>query len=140
MGIPRLRDPDPPSGSFPFSGAFPPDRSVGPVGSAEPPSCELCEAAPFTEWYYDDVECWIAECESCSVPMIVWRRHDPAPPDAVRERLHQRLRSVVADHFADEIWIDENMRTIPTHYHAHARPRGGFPNQPLTRRTPADPS
>ena len=22
--------------------------------------------------------------------------------------------------------IDDNMRTIPTHYHAHARPRGQF--------------
>jgi len=100
------------------------------------PSCELCEAAPFTEWFHDDELCWIAECEACPVPMVVWRRHDPAPPAAVRDRLHGMLRDVVAEHFVDEIWIDENMRTIPTHYHAHARPRGAFFGRSLTRRPP----
>ena len=141
MGIPRLRDPDPPSGSFPFSGEFPPNRSVGPVDAATPspsPGCELCAATPFTEWFYEDDECWVAECESCSVPMIVWRRHHPQPPTDVRRRLHERLTAVIGEHFTDEIWIDENMRTIPTHYHAHARPRRGFPNQPLTRRSGGD--
>ena len=97
-------------------------------------ACELCEAAPFTEWFHDDELCWIAECEACSVPMIVWRRHDPVPPDEVRRRLHEILTNVVATHFVDEIWIDENMRSIPTHYHAHARPRGAFFGQTLTRR------
>jgi hypothetical protein len=41
---------------------------------------------------------------------------------------------VVGARFADEIWIDENMRSIPTHYHAHARPRSAFFGQTLTRR------
>jgi hypothetical protein len=67
--------------------------------------------------------------------MVVWRRHDPDPPAATRERLHRTLHEVVGAHFVDEIWIDENMRTIPTHYHAHARPRGAFFGQRLTRRT-----
>lgn len=98
------------------------------------PSCELCEAAPFTEWFHDDDLCWIAECEACSVPMVVWRRHDPAPPDDVRRRLHETLSAVVNAHFVDDIWIDENMRIIPTHYHAHARPRGAFFGRTLTRR------
>ena len=102
------------------------------------PGCELCEAAPLTERFYDDDQCWIAECESCSVPMIVWRTHDPAPPDDVRDALHDRLRTVVADHFDGEIWIDDNLRTIPTHYHAHARPRRGMFGGGLVRR-PRDP-
>ena len=108
---------------------------MGPTTDTAPtPSCELCEAAPYTAWYYEDDECWIAECDACSVPMVVWRRHDASPPDDVRRRLHDRLATVVAEQFTDEIWIDENMRTIPTHYHAHARARRGFPNQPLTPR------
>lgn len=42
--------------------------------------CELCEAAVLTTRYYDDDACWIADCEVCRVPMVVWRVHDAAPP------------------------------------------------------------
>lgn len=34
--------------------------------------CELCAAERITEWFYEDDECWIAECEQCYVPMVVW--------------------------------------------------------------------
>ena len=89
--------------------------------------CELCEAARLTEWFYEDDTCWIAECEQCAVPMVVWKRHDPAPPDSVRAEMIARLSEVAAAAYAfDGCWIDDNMRTIPTHYHAHARPRTGF--------------
>lgn len=88
--------------------------------------CELCEAARLTEWFYEDDECWIAECEACDVPMVVWRTHDPSPPDEVKARLHARLADVVAARFDDEHYVDDNLRTIPTHYHAHARSRRGF--------------
>jgi len=105
--------------------------------SPDQESCELCDAVPFTEWFHADDLCWVAECESCSVPMIVWRVHDPAPPADVRMTLHQRLIEVVERNFDDEVWIDENMRSIPTHYHAHARGQRGFPNEPLRRRSSA---
>jgi hypothetical protein len=85
--------------------------------------CELCQATPFTEWFHDDDLCWIAECDSCCVPMVVWRVHDPSPPVDVRIRLHERLTAVVASRSDAPFWIDENMRSIPTHYHAHARQR-----------------
>lgn len=98
------------------------------------PDCELCQAAPITERFHDDELCWVAECESCSVPMIVWRVHDPSPPAQTRQLLHRRLTEVVAVHFHDEVWIDDNLRSIPTHYHAHARPRGGSFGAPLRRR------
>lgn len=88
--------------------------------------CELCEAARMSDWFHEDEECWIAECESCAVPMVVWRVHDPDPPAEVRERLHERLAEVTALHFDFEMRLDDNMRTIPGHYHAHARPRHGF--------------
>jgi len=84
--------------------------------------CELCAAARFTEWYHEDEQCWIAECESCSVPMVVWRVHDPHPPPEVKAELVAKLRRIVARHFEGEVRIDDNLRTIPGHYHAHARP------------------
>jgi hypothetical protein len=90
---------------------------------APDPACELCQAARFTEWFYEDTECWIAECESCGVPMVVWRVHDPDPPEDVKAALHDRLASVMAEVFDGEHIVDDNLRTIPSHYHAHARPR-----------------
>ena len=86
-------------------------------------ACELCEAAPFTEWFHSDELCWIAECDACAVPMVVWRVHDPAPPAEIRELLHARLVAAVEARSDDAYWIDENMRSIPDHYHAHARRR-----------------
>jgi len=98
------------------------------------PNCELCEAAPLTERFYEDDLCWVAECESCSVPMAVWKRHDPTPPDEVREVLQARLVEVVAAHYEFEPWFDAVMRTIPTHFHVHARPKGGYSGWGLRRR------
>lgn len=89
-------------------------------------TCELCEAARITPWFYEDDECWIAECEICAVPMVVWKTHDPAPSAEVKERLHARLAEVVVAHFGYEHRVDDNMRQIPEHYHAHGRPKHGF--------------
>ena len=75
-----------------------------------------------TEWYHEDDECWIAECEFCNVPMVVWKVHDPAPPAAVRAELHEKL-GAVAERLGLAFYIDDNMRNIPDHYHAHARRR-----------------
>jgi hypothetical protein len=88
--------------------------------------CDLCEAARMTLWYHEDDVCWIAECEICEVPMVVWREHDPSPPPEVLEYLHARLAEVVAEHCEFEHYVDDHMRNIPDHYHAHARPIGGF--------------
>jgi len=44
--------------------------------------CELCTAARITPWYYEDDTCWIAECEICETPMVVWRNHGVQPPPA----------------------------------------------------------
>ena len=98
-------------------------------------SCELCSEDRMTEWFYEDDDCWVAECESCSVPMVVWRNHHNAPSDETKALLHARLDLVVAEHFDAEHYIDDNLRSIPDHYHAHARPRRGFFSGGLRRRT-----
>lgn len=98
------------------------------------PACELCEAARITEWFYEDDACWVAECVICAVPMIVWKEHDPRPPAHVKAVLHERLALVVEEHFEFSHWVDDNMRRIPDHYHAHARPVGGFFGHGFARR------
>ena len=65
--------------------------------------CELCAAARFTEWFHDDEQCWIAECELCSVPMVVWRVHDPDPPEPIKAQLHAKLLATVAANFEGEV-------------------------------------
>ena len=95
--------------------------------------CELCEAAHWTEWFFEDDLCWIAECEMCAVPMVVLSRHESDPSNDVRSALHEKLAAVVDEHYGYELWIDDNMRSIPDHYHAHARPRGAFYGHGLRR-------
>jgi hypothetical protein len=95
--------------------------------------CELCTAARITPWYYEDELCWIAECEICEVPMVVWRTHGTTPPAPQREHMLDRLREVAATQFG-AIYIDEHMRNIPDHYHAHGRPAGGFFGRDVPRR------
>ena len=88
---------------------------------AMPNDCELCEAARITPWFYEDDFCWIAECEVCSVPMVVWRTHDPLPSDEVKAALHAQLAIVMEAEFRWAYVVDDNLRSIPNHYHAHAR-------------------
>lgn len=87
--------------------------------------CELCEAARLSTWYHEDDLCWVAECESCAVPMVVWRPHRVDPSAEETERMLDRLR-VVAEGLFGEIWFDDNRRSIPDHWHVHARPKGRF--------------
>jgi hypothetical protein len=87
--------------------------------------CMLCRAEKITPWFHEDDVCWIAECEICAVPMVVWRFHGTQPPDAHLTHMRERIREVAAREVG-EFFIDDHMRNIPDHWHAHARPKGGF--------------
>ena len=92
------------------------------------PSCELCEAAALTRRFEEGPDYWIAECEACGVPLVVWRTHDALPPPAIRVALWLRLARVANEELGVGAWrLDDRLRTIGGHYHAHARrrPRGG---------------
>ena len=68
-----------------------------------PDECELCRAERVTEWFHEDELCWVAECESCSTPMVVWKVHDPSPPADLREQMLARL----AEATGQARWIAE---------------------------------
>ena len=89
------------------------------------PDCELCEAVPFTRQFHRDEICWIAECESCDVPMVVWNFHGTEPSADHLEHMLCRLSEVgeaVLGREKGVAWfIDRQMRQIPDHFHAHAR-------------------
>jgi hypothetical protein len=84
--------------------------------------CDLCEAARITPWHHEDDVCWVADCEICDVPMVVWKRHGREPSPEEREHMLGRLHEVASARFgADGYQIDGVMRQIPDHFHAHAR-------------------
>jgi hypothetical protein len=98
-------------------------------GFVPPPareSCDLCIAARITHWFHEDDVCWIAECEICDVPMVVWRHHGVAPPPEHLAHMHEQLALVAREALTVGHYVDDDMRNIPDHYHAHARPQGGF--------------
>ena len=62
-------------------GAAPGGASDGPP-DGKVAHCDLCRAKKITPWYHEDEICWIAECDICETPMVVWRRHGVTPPAA----------------------------------------------------------
>jgi hypothetical protein len=89
------------------------------------PDCDLCEAAPITPWHHEDEFCWIADCEACATPMVVWRTHGIEPAQDVERHMLAVLEGVAGDAYG-EYWIDPDRRSIPGHWHVHARPKGRF--------------
>lgn len=102
--------------------------------------CELCEAARFTHWYYEDDVCWVADCEVCAVPMVVWKPHGVSPSAAEVRHMLERLTAAAVDRFgsADNIILDGDRRSIPDHWHTHARDADWFAERfrrPMSRYT-----
>lgn len=95
------------------------------MGGGKVDGCELCEAARMTQWFHEDDLCWVAECEVCGVPMVVWNSHGNAPAEDEVDAMIGHLDRVAKEVFAGrEYSIDRMMRQIPDHFHAHARDRG----------------
>lgn len=91
------------------------------------PDCELCRADRWTHWYAVTDDGWVADCEVCSVPMVVWWGHGPEVDDETRERLLAALTAAADDRFGADNWrLDRTMRQVPEHFHAHARDPGWF--------------
>ncbi len=94
-------------------------------GSARVPGCELCEAARITPWHHEDDVCWVADCEVCGVPMVVWRHHGTEPPPAHLAHMLRVLANVADRELGSGTWsVDRVMRQVPDHFHAHARDPG----------------
>lgn len=106
---------------------------------AHDPACELCRADRFTHWYHEDERCWVADCEACSVPMVVWTGHGAEPPAEVVEHCLARLGEAADGRFGEGGWsVDRHMRQVPDHFHAHARDPGWWEarwSRPLSRYT-----
>ena len=65
--------------------------------------------------------------------MVVWRFHGTTPPAGHLEHMHAELGRVAGEALTVDHYVDDNMRNIPDHYHAHGRPVGGFFGHGLKR-------
>ncbi len=96
------------------------------TGSPEDSDCLLCKAESLTARHFEDDECWVADCMICATPMVVLRAHAMPEPEA-EARLLAHLERVAASRYGEDgYYVDERMRRIPDHWHAHARPAGGY--------------
>jgi hypothetical protein len=71
------------------------------------PTCDLCKAKKMTPWFHEDDLCWIAECDVCAVPMVVWRFHGRRPPDEDVAEMRARLAEVAAREVGARVWQPE---------------------------------
>lgn len=76
-----------------------------------------------TPWHHEDDVCWVADCESCDVPVVVWKEHGTEPDPPTLDHLLGTLTAVADRVLGEGEWrLDRVMRQIPDHFHAHARP------------------
>ena len=87
--------------------------------------CDLCEAARITPWFHEDEICWIAECEICYVPMVVWRFHGTEPPPEHLEHMHGELGAWPGRRSPSSTTSTTTCATSPTTI-TPTRPKGGF--------------
>ena len=83
--------------------------------------CPLCRKERLTHWYYSDTVCWMADCLTCKIPMIVLVRHSMRLTDFERRHLPE-----VVEMFFPGAKLRKRQRKIKDHLHWHILvPKGG---------------
>ena len=84
--------------------------------------CPLCTLERCTDWYTATPLWVILQCDSCGVPMAVWRGHtEDIPEDGKRAMLAELARVADVELGEGRWWLDSIRRMIPEHPHWHAR-------------------
>jgi isoleucyl-tRNA synthetase len=87
-------------------------------------ACLLCTLEARTLWYTETPQWVILRCDTCGVPMAVWRAHTEAIPEAQKAAMLAELARVAdLELGAGRWWLDSIRRMIPEHPHWHARGR-----------------
>jgi hypothetical protein len=85
-------------------------------------SCLLCALEERTPWYTATPRWVILQCDTCGVPMAVWREHTEAIPEAEKAAMLAELSRVADRELGPgSWWLDSVRRMIPEHPHWHAR-------------------
>jgi len=86
-------------------------------------ACVLCTLDRRTHWYTETPQWVVLECETCGVPMAVWRKHTEDIPDDEQGTMLAELGRIADIELGEGRWrLDSIRRMIPDHPHWHARP------------------
>ena len=77
--------------------------------------CELCNLKKRTEWYYEDDEFIICDCETCKIPMIVSKEHTDSVTKVTEGFIYGLVKGVFKKKFRFRI----TPRKIIDHFHWH---------------------
>ena len=84
--------------------------------------CDLCLLKRKTNVYIDNEYFIIMDCDSCHVPMIVWKEHTMDVPDPDKQMMEAFLTEVSNQFYEGKSYfIDKNQRAVLDHIHWHAR-------------------
>jgi hypothetical protein len=85
-------------------------------------ACLLCTLEERTQWYTETPQWVVLQCDTCGVPMAVWRQHTEAIPETEKSAMLAELARVAdLELGAGRWWLDSVRRMIPEHPHWHAR-------------------
>jgi len=90
------------------------------------PLCRLYEQREIsTRFYYENALVIIVDCLTCSIPMVVLKRHTDNPSREDIKEMYWALLNKVPKRMHGKGWqIDSSVRSIPDHPHFHLRPTG----------------
>lgn len=78
-------------------------------------NCPLCHAEEKTRRYANEDEWWAADCQTCGVPMFVWRSHT-FPNEYEQDALVKQAEKMFPGKR-----LDMERRQIENHWHFHCR-------------------
>jgi isoleucyl-tRNA synthetase len=85
-------------------------------------ACPLCTLDRRTAWYMETPHWVILQCDTCGVPMAVWREHTEEIPELEKQAMLVALAQVADRELGEgQWWFDSIRRMIPEHPHWHAR-------------------
>ena len=85
-------------------------------------ACPLCILDRRTHWYRETPRWIILDCETCGVPMAVWREHSEDISEDEKTAMLEELSRTADRQLGEGRWrLDSIRRMIPDHPHWHAR-------------------
>ena len=80
-------------------------------------TCELCLLEKRTRWYFENNDFVIIECDTCNVPMCVWKHHGVKPKQEAIDEMQNKCREILGNGISFRMF----MRKLPDHFHFHVK-------------------
>jgi len=86
--------------------------------------CALCVLKNRTHIYEENNKFIILDCDTCLVPMVVWKEHTMTISEEDNEIIEKFLKLVANRKYGEDNYIiTKDQRDVLDHIHWHARPK-----------------